>query len=66
MTAQHRMSEPMTQPDEDVMLDGRYDPAFALYFTQRDDEMDLPSWGLVIFCLVTFACLGGTFAFLAL
>ena len=48
------------------MLDGRYDPAFALYFTQRGDDIDLPSGGWVIFCLVTFACLGGTFAFLAL
>ena len=68
MTAENRISQPMSQPYEDFMLDGRYDPAFALYFTQQGDTIDLPpvSGGWVIFCLASFAAISGTLAFLAL
>lgn len=48
------------------MLDGRYDPAFALYFTQNGDDApaDLPKGaGLVILGFFGIAALSGAMAF---
>lgn len=49
------------------MLDGRYDPAFALYFCQNDDKApaDWPK-ALVTFGFLGIAALGGAIAFFLL